>query len=144
MEKRIDILLVEDNPADVELTRESLEVAKILVNLEVVSDGVEAMAFLRREGPYADTIRPDVILLDLNLPKKDGREVLTEIKNDEELKRIPVVILTSSSAERDILEAYTNHASCYVTKPVDLQGFLKIVEAIEVFWFTVVAFPPKT
>ena len=143
MEKRVDILLVEDNPADADLTIESLESAKILTHIEVVPDGVEAMAYLRKEGQYADKTRPDLILLDLNLPKKDGREVLAEIKQDDALKQIPVVVLTSSDAESDIAQVYASHAACYVTKPVNLQGFMEIVKAIEYFWFTVVTFPPK-
>jgi two-component system response regulator len=137
----IEILLVEDNPGDVELTREALHDSKVHMNLSVVSDGVEALAFLRRQTRYADAPRPDLILLDLNLPRKDGRGVLAEIKADPELRQIPVVILTSSQAEQDILRAYELHANCYVTKPVDLDQFVTIVRSIEQFWFTVVKLP---
>lgn len=140
--KGIEILLVEDNPGDVRLTKEALRDGKILNNLNVVTDGVEAMAFLRREGDYADAPRPELILLDLNLPRKDGREVLAEIKRDEELKRIPVVILTSSAAEQDIIKSYNLHANCYVTKPVDLDQFIGVVKSIEHFWLKVVKLPP--
>ena len=139
--KPVDILLVEDSPTDVLLAQEALEHAKVLNTLHVVSDGVEAMAFLRREGEFADVERPDLILLDLNLPRKDGREVLEEIKNDEQLKRIPVVVLTTSKAEEDILRAYGLHANCYVSKPVDFEQFANVVKAIETFWFTVVSLP---
>jgi two-component system, chemotaxis family, response regulator Rcp1 len=138
----IELLLVEDNPGDVRLTKEALKDGKILNNLTVVSDGVEAMAFLRREGNYADAPRPELILLDLNLPKKDGREVLAEIKNEPDLKRIPVVILTSSAAEQDIIKSYNLHANCYITKPVDLDQFMHVVKSIEQFWLTVVKLPP--
>jgi chemotaxis family two-component system response regulator Rcp1 len=137
-----EILLVEDNPGDADLTRETLQDSKLLNHMSVVNNGVEAMAYLRREGKYADAARPDLILLDLNLPKKDGREVLAEIKIDERLKRIPVVVLTTSSAERDILEAYDLHANCYITKPVNLDRFGAVVKAIEEFWFTIVKLPP--
>ncbi len=137
----IQILLVEDNPGDVRLTQESLHDSKIKNLLHVVMDGVEAIAFLRQEGQYADAPRPDVVLLDLNLPKKSGHEVLTEVKNDPNLKTIPIVILTTSDAEEDILESYENHANCYITKPVDLEQFIKIVETIEDFWFTIVKLP---
>lgn len=137
----VEILLVEDNPGDVRLTREALREAKVRNNLHVVEDGVEAMAFLRREGRYADAPCPDLILLDLNLPKKDGREVLAEIKGDPNLKRIPVVILTTSEAEQDILKAYDLYANCYITKPVDLEQFIKVVKAIEDFWLTIVKLP---
>jgi two-component system response regulator len=139
----IEILLVEDSPTDVLLAREALEHAKVLNNLQVVSDGVEAIAYLRHEGKYADAVRPDLILLDLNLPRKDGREVLSEIKSDENLKRLPVVVLTTSKAEEDILRAYGLHANCYVTKPVDFDQFADVVKAIETFWFTVVALPTR-
>lgn len=141
MTDRIKILLVEDNPADVELTRENLEACKLLHELTVVTDGVEALAYLRREGKYADTARPDLILLDLNLPRMDGRELLAKIKTEPVLRRIPVVVLTSSTAERDIVASYDLHASAYVVKPVDLSGFADIVRAIEGFWFSVVRFP---
>jgi chemotaxis family two-component system response regulator Rcp1 len=137
----IDILLVEDNPGDVRLTVEALKEGKVHNNLSAVGDGVKAMAFLRREGKYADAPRPDLILLDLNLPKKDGREVLAEIKADTKLKRIPVVILTTSKAEEDILKTYNLHANCYVTKPVGLDQFIEVVKAIEDFWLTVVKLP---
>ncbi len=137
----VDILLVEDNLGDVRLTQEALKEAKVLNNLWVVPDGVEAMAFLNREAEYVAVARPDVILLDLNLPKKDGREVLEEIKQDASLRRIPVVILTTSSADRDILDAYNLHANCYITKPVDLEQFIKVVQSIEDFWLTIVQFP---
>ncbi|MGH8514531.1 MAG: response regulator [Gammaproteobacteria bacterium] len=135
------ILLVEDNPGDVRLTREALKEGKILNDLCVVGDGVEALAFLRREDGYAEAERPDLILLDLNLPKKDGREVLQEIKGDGDLKKIPVVVLTTSAAERDILNAYDLHANCYITKPVDLGQFIKVVQLIEDFWLTIVKLP---
>jgi chemotaxis family two-component system response regulator Rcp1 len=141
--KPIEILLVEDNPGDVRLTKEALKDGKVLNSLNVAKDGVEAMAFLRREGKYTDAVRPDLILLDLNLPKKDGREVLTEIKNDLKLKRIPVVILTVSKAEEDIIRTYELHANCYIAKPVDLDRFIEVVKAIEDFWFTIVKLPPK-
>lgn len=140
--KPIEILLVEDNPGDVRLTIEGLKEGKILNHLSVVGDGVKAMAFLRREGRYADAPRPELILLDLNLPKKDGREVLAEIKNDNNLKRIPVVILTSSEAEQDVVKSYNLHANCYVTKPVELDQFIGVIKNIEQFWLTVVKHPP--
>jgi len=139
----IEILLVEDNPGDVELTEEALNGAKVRNRLHVVTDGVEAMAFLRREGKYADAPTPDLILLDLNLPRKDGREVLAEIKADPHLGRIPVVVLTTSEAERDVLQTYELHANCFVTKPVDLHQFLEVVKSIEGFWLTVVKLPPN-
>ena len=140
--KPIDILLVEDNPGDVRLTIEGLKEGKILNNLSVVSNGVEAMAFLRQEGQYANVSRPELILLDLNLPRKDGREVLAEIKNDDDLKRIPVVILTSSQAEQDIVKSYNLHANCFITKPVELDQFIGVIKSIEQFWLTVVKLPP--
>lgn len=139
----IEIMLVEDNRGDVRLTVEALMDVKVLNHLSVVPDGVEAMAFLRRTGRYADAPRPDLILLDLNLPKKDGRQVLEEIKHDEELKRIPVVVLTTSQAEQDILRSYALHANCYITKPVELEQFLQVVKSIENFWFTIVSLPPR-
>jgi len=139
----IDILLVEDNPADVRLTQEALKEEKILNQLHVVGDGVEAMAFLRKEGRYAKAPRPDLILLDLNLPKKDGREVLKEVKSDPTLKTIPVVVLTISKAEEDIFKAYNLHANCYITKPVDLSQFLKVAKSVQDFWLTMVKLPPK-
>ena len=137
----VEILLVEDNPGDVRLTREALKEGRLLNHINVVNDGIEAMAFLRREGKYVDAVAPELILLDLNLPKKDGREVLAEIKADPKLRRIPVVILTTSSAEEDILKTYDLHANCYVTKPVDLEQFIRVVQSIEDFWFTVVKLP---
>ena len=141
--KVIEILLVEDNPGDVDLAREALETGKVRNTLHVVGDGEAAMAFLRREGPYTGLPRPDLVLLDLNLPKKDGREVLAEIKADEALRRIPVVVLTTSKAEEDILKTYNLHANCYITKPIDLHQFIKVVHAIEDFWFTIVKLPPN-
>ena len=143
MDKGIEILLVEDDPGDVDLTQEILEEAKVMVNLNVVDDGVKAIEFLHREGQYAGVSRPDLILLDLNLPKKNGREVLAEVKSDENLRRIPVVILTTSDSDKDILETYGLGANCYVTKPVGLDQFAEIVKFIEGFWFTVVKLPPK-
>jgi len=139
----IEILMVEDNPGDVRLTIEALKDGKMSNNLHVVGDGVEAMAWLHRKGKYTDAPRPDIILLDLNLPKKDGREVLVEIKSDRELKRIPVVILTTSAAEEDIAKAYDFNANCYITKPVDLAQFMKVVKSIEEFWLTIVKLPDK-
>lgn len=139
----VEILLVEDNPGDVRLTREALKEGKVRNNLSVVTDGVEALAYLRREGKYAEAVRPDLILLDLNLPRRDGREVLAEIKADTRLRLIPVVILTSSQAEQDIARAYDLHANCYVTKPVDLDQFIKVVNSIEDFWFAIVKLPPS-
>lgn len=141
--RSVEILMVEDNPGDVGLARETLKDSKLLNHMSVVFDGVEAMAFLRREGKYANATRPDLILLDLNLPKKDGREVLAEIKTDEQLRRIPVVVLTTSSAEQDILRTYDLHANCYITKPVNLDQFSAVVKAIEEFWFTIVKLPPQ-
>ncbi|WP_228045638.1 MULTISPECIES: response regulator [unclassified Tolypothrix] len=139
----IEVLLVEDNPGDALLTRIALEDSKISVNLNVVEDGVEAMAFLRKQDKYADVPHPDIVLLDLNLPKKDGREVLAEIKGDAHLRRIPVVVLTTSQAEEDILKAYNLAANCYITKPVDFDQFVRIVRSIENFWFAVVKLPPE-
>ena len=138
----IEILLVEDNPGDVRLTKEALKEGKVYSNLHWVKDGVEALEFLRKQGKYKGTPRPDIILLDLNLPKKDGREVLQDIKNDNDLKRIPVVILTTSKAEEDVLRSYDLHANCYVTKPVDLDKFIVVVQSIDRFWLTVVTLPP--
>ena len=137
----IEILLVEDNPGDVDLTKEALEGAKVCNRLHVADDGAKAIAFLRKEGEYAAAPRPDLILLDLNLPKKDGRQVLAEIKAVPELAQIPVVILTTSDAEEDILRAYQLHANCYITKPVDFAQFLKVIKTIEDFWLTVVKLP---
>ena len=137
-----EVLLVEDNPGDVLLTTEALEEAKLHINMSVVSDGVEALAFLYRRGPYAEAPRPDLMLLDLNMPRLDGREVLAEIKADPDLRGIPVVVLTTSHAEQDIVRTYNLHANAYVTKPVDLEQFITIVHAINQFWFTIVALPP--
>ena len=139
--KEIEILLVEDNPGDVRLTIEALKDGKIRNHLNVASDGEIALAFLRRQGQYAQAPRPDLILLDLNLPKKDGREVLKEIKQEKDLKRIPVVILTTSTAEKDIIKTYDLHANCYINKPVDFDQFTSVVKSIEDFWFTVVKLP---
>lgn len=141
MGRPVEFLLAEDNPGDVRLTKEALRESKISNNLNVVPDGVEAMAFLRREGKYADAPRPDVILLDLNLPKKDGREVLAEVKADPSMRLIPVVIITSSEAEQDVLKTYELYANCYVTKPVDLEQFIKVIQSIETFWLTIVTLP---
>jgi chemotaxis family two-component system response regulator Rcp1 len=137
----IEVLLVEDSPGDVRLTREAFNDAKVHIKLHVVADGTEAMAFLAREGEYANVPRPDLILLDLNLPKKDGREVLEEIKQSPTLKSIPVVILTTSASEADILRSYRLHANCYITKPVSLDGFLNVVKSIDSFWLSVVQLP---
>jgi CheY-like chemotaxis protein len=142
--KPIEILLVEDNPADVRLTQEALREGKVRNNLHVARDGVEALEFLRRQGKFADSPRPDLVLLDLNLPRKDGREVLAHVKDDEELKTIPIVVLTTSSAETDILRSYSLHANCYITKPVDLEQFVKVVKSIDDFWLTVVRLPKET
>jgi CheY-like chemotaxis protein len=139
--KLVEILLVEDNPGDARLATEALKDAKVKNNLHWVKDGVEAMAFLRRGGKYADAPHPDVILLDLNLPRKDGREVLAEIKQDEDLRRIPVVILTVSGAEEDIIKTYNLHANCYIRKPVDLDQFIEVVKSIDYFWLTIVTLP---
>ncbi len=141
--RAIEILLVEDSPSDTELTREALREAKVRNHLSVVEDGVEAMEFLRQQGAHADAPRPDLIMLDLNLPRKDGREVLAEIKEDPDLKSIPVVVLTTSQAEQDILRAYNLHANCYITKPVDFEQFLEAVRSIETFWLLVVKLPPR-
>jgi len=137
----IQILLVEDNPGDVRLTQEALREGKVHNELSVVGDGVDALAFLRREGGFADAPKPDLILLDLNLPRKDGREVLEELKADPDLRRIPVVVLTTSKAEEDVIRSYDLHANCYITKPVDLDQFIHVVQSIEDFWLTVVKLP---
>ncbi|ATB35667.1 transcriptional regulator [Cystobacter fuscus] len=137
----IEILLVEDNPGDVRLTIEALKEGKVSNRLSVARDGVEALAFLRREGPHASAPRPDLILLDLNLPRRDGREVLAEIKADARLRRIPVVVLTTSKAEEDILRTYDLHANCYINKPVDLDQFISVVRSIDDFWLSVVRLP---
>ena len=138
----VEILLVEDNPGDYRLTQEALKEGKVFNNLYWAKDGVEALDFLKRRGEHAGAPRPDIILLDLNLPKKDGREVLSEIKRDEQLRAIPVVILTTSKAEEDVLRSYDLHANCYVTKPVDLDKFIVVVQSIDRFWLTVVTLPP--
>lgn len=143
MPNLIQILLVEDSPEDIELTLEALEGSKLANALEIVNDGVEALAYLRKQGKYASSPRPSLILLDLNMPKKDGRAVLEEIKNDDTLKDIPVVILTTSKDEEDIARAYRSHANCYITKPVDIEQFQKVVLAIEQFWFAIVELPAK-
>ena len=142
-QKPVDILLVDDNPADVDLTREALRDARMLNRMYVASDGVEALAFLRREGQHAGAPRPDLILLDLNMPRMDGRELLGHIKADPELKRIPVVVLTTSEAETDILKTYDLHANCFVTKPVELDQFVEVAKSIEGFWLTLVKLPSR-
>jgi len=141
--KPIEILLVEDNIGDIRLTEEALKESNLIVNLHVARDGMEAMEFLRGESGQASAPAPDLILLDLNLPRKDGREVLQEIKNDADLKRIPVVVLTTSEAESDIITTYGFHANCYINKPVDMDQFIKIVQMLEEFWFTIVKLPPR-
>lgn len=137
----VEILLVEDSPGDVRLTVEAFTEGRVLNHLSSVFDGVEAMEFLKQRGKYAEAARPDLILLDLNLPRKDGREVLAEIKNDPDLRRIPVVILTTSKAEQDIVSSYNLHANCFITKPVDLDQFIDVVKSIEDFWFSIVRLP---
>ena len=137
----IEVLLVEDSPGDVRLTREALKDAKVHISLHVATDGIEAMAYLERTGTHVNAPRPDLILLDLNLPRKDGREVLKEIKESPSLRTIPVVILTTSSSDADVLQSYHLHANCYISKPVDLDGFLKVVQSIDNFWLTVVKLP---
>ena len=139
----VEVLLVEDNPGDVRLTMEALKEAKVINHLSVAMDGVEALAYLRREGKFSNAPRPELILLDLNLPRKDGREVLAEIKQDPNLKRIPVVVLTTSQAEQDVLRTYDLHANCYINKPVDLDQFIEIVKTIEGFWLSIVQLPPE-
>jgi CheY-like chemotaxis protein len=141
--KPVEILLVEDSPSDATLTIEALEAGKVANKLTLVEDGVEAMEFLRRKGKYANAKRPDLIMLDLNLPKKDGREVLLEIKNDPELKVIPIIVLTTSHSDKDILQSYQLNANCYITKPVDFAQFIDVVKSIEKFWLTVVTLPQK-
>lgn len=141
--KPVEILLVEDNPGDARLTIEAMREAKMSNVVNVVEDGVEAMAYLRQQGPYSNATRPDLILLDLNLPRMDGREVLAQVKTDPNLKRIPVVVLTTSQAEEDVFNAYDMHANCYVTKPVGLEQFLKIVSQIDAFWINVVTLPKE-
>lgn len=142
-ERAVTILLVEDNPGDARLTMEAFRDAKVRNDLRVVGDGVEAMAFLHRKESYADAPRPDIILLDLNLPRKDGRQVLEEIKSDEDLRRIPVAVLTTSRAERDVFTSYNLHANCYITKPVDLDEFIRVVRGIENFWLSIVKLPTQ-
>jgi two-component system, chemotaxis family, response regulator Rcp1 len=139
----IEILLVEDSPSDAEFTAEALKEAKVRNHLSLVEDGVQAMEFLRHQGRYSKAPRPDLIMLDLNLPRKDGREVLAELKADDQLKLIPVVVLTTSRAEEDVLRAYQLHANCYITKPVDFQQFLNVVRSIESFWLFIVTLPPR-
>ena len=141
--KPIDILLVEDNPGDVRLTKEALKECKLRNNVHVAEDGVEAMNFLHGKGKHAEAIKPDLIFLDLNLPKKDGREVLAEIKEDSDLKRIPIVVLSTSEAETDILKSYDLHANCYIKKPVDLEQFMAVVKSVEDFWLAIVKLPQK-
>lgn len=137
----INILLVEDNPGDIRLTKEVLKEGKIRNNLSVVTDGEEALLFLKKNGQYINVVTPDIILLDLNLPKKDGREVLSQIKDDDLLKTIPVIVLTTSDAEQDIKNVYENHANCYITKPVDFNQFISVIRSIENFWLTIVKLP---
>ena len=139
----LEVLLVEDSEADAALVEEALQDSKLKINLHLVQDGVEAINYLRKQGNYKAVDTPDIIILDLNLPKKDGREVLEEVKGDEDLKRIPVVVLTTSSAEEDIYRSYKLHANCYITKPLDFDQFAKIVTSIENFWFTIVKLPPS-
>ncbi|MGZ6434300.1 MAG: response regulator [Pseudobdellovibrionaceae bacterium] len=141
--KQIEILMVEDNPGDVRLTQEALKDGKVKNRLNLAKDGVEALEFLRKQGRFIDAPRPDLILLDINLPKKNGHEVLKEIKNDPALNQIPVVVLTSSDAERDVVKAYNEKANCYIQKPVDLEKFLEVVKIIDAFWLTIVKLPPK-
>jgi len=142
--KPIEILLVEDSPSDAALTIEALKAGKVANRLNHVEDGVEAMSFLRQQGKYAKATRPDLIMLDLNLPKKDGREVLEELKNDPDLKLIPIIVLTTSRSDKDVLQSYEFNANCYITKPVDFEHFIDVVKTIEKFWLTVVTLPPKT
>jgi CheY-like chemotaxis protein len=139
--KPLQVLLVEDSPSDVRLTREALRESQLLNNLSVVGDGIEALSYLRRQDGYAEAVHPDLVLLDLNLPKKDGREVLAEIKADPALRRIPVVVLTTSSAEEDVIKTYDLHANCYITKPLDLDRFIRVIKSIEDFWVGVVKLP---
>jgi CheY-like chemotaxis protein len=138
----IEILLIEDSPSDAALTIEALQAGKIVNNLNRVADGVEAMAYLRKQGKFAESSRPDLVMLDLNLPKKDGREVLQELKSDPSLKLIPIIVLTTSRADKDVLQSYALNANCYITKPVDFQQFIDVVRSIERFWLSVVTLPP--
>jgi CheY-like chemotaxis protein len=140
----VEILYVEDNPADIRLTREVLAEGRVMNSLHVVTDGEQALAYVRGEGPFADRVVPDLILLDLNLPRRDGREVLAELKSDPSYRQIPVVVLTTSNAERDILQSYTLHANCFITKPVDLNQFMNVIRAIEDFWLSIVRLPPSS
>jgi two-component system response regulator len=142
--KNIEILLVEDSQSDVIITREAFKEAKLLNTLHVVNDGVQALEFLRQQGIYASAPRPDLILLDLNLPRKNGREILAEVKEDPKFRTIPIVILTTSSADEDIVKAYALHANCYVVKPIGFDNFLKAVQSIQSFWFSVVALPAES
>ena len=139
----VEILLIEDNPGDVRLTKEALKEGKLISNLHIAEDGIEALAYLRKQGKFKNEQLPDLILLDLNLPRKDGRELLAEIKEDQHFKHIPVVVLTTSKAEADIIKSYESHANCYITKPVDMNQFIKIVKSIEFFWFSIVKLPPN-
>ncbi|MEM6967629.1 MAG: response regulator [Bacteroidota bacterium] len=139
--RQVNVLLVEDNPGDVRLTQEAFKEAKMSIKLDVTMDGAEAIKFLRKNGEYSDAETPDLILLDLNLPKKDGREVLKEIKTDDTLKRIPVVVLTTSNAEQDIMKSYNLHVNCYINKPVDFEKFFDIIQKIEEFWLTTAILP---
>jgi two-component system, chemotaxis family, response regulator Rcp1 len=141
-DRTVEILLVEDNPGDVRLTRELFRDSRVRNHLSVAHDGAEALAILHQQGPYANASRPDLILLDLNLPRMDGRQVLVAVKSDEELRRIPVVVLTTSRADEDILESYDRHANCYLTKPLDLDEFAGVVRSIEDFWFKLAQLPP--
>ena len=143
MNTPISILLVDDNCDDVELTREALQDSKLAIQLNHVEDGVEALAYLRKQGKYSAAKRPDLILLDLNMPRKDGRQVLEEIRADTALEDLPVVILTTSGAEEDIMRSYKSHVNCYIQKPVDFNQFIKVVDAIQEFWFTIVKLPPR-
>lgn len=140
--KPVDILMVEDSLGDARMTQEAFKEGKIINRLYVTGDGIDALAFLRKEGPYEAVPRPDLILLDLNLPRMDGREFLTIVKEDPDLRRIPIVVLTSSMAEQDIIKSYDLHANCYVTKPVSIDQFVKVVHTVEDFWFTIVRLPP--
>ena len=140
----VEILLIEDNPGDVRLTQEALQEGKVMNNLNVVSDGIEALEYLNNVSRYKNAVRPDIILLDLNLPRMDGRELLGKVKADPDLRRIPVVILTTSKAEEDIIESYNLHANCFITKPVDLDQFFMVVKSVEEFWFSIVKLPPNS